>query len=681
MRIFPGAKRSGLFVLSFALFAGLIGATPANAVAGPNSTPNSDSLFSSEAVTSPESLGRVERDAVKAARAQLNQNAVEWGIDPKQFEPSAAIDGVAGMSTVRFTQSINGIEVENSLLALTVNKVGSLLSHTKSISDYSGQSQASISESEATESLKSKLAQDLGLTTDQVVISEINLVIVDSALVDEVPSGQYLAWRASTSVLNDATSISMTYFSEDGKQILSSLPYVRGISAEPFVCDLQVDVATPGYVLPPGVTMDANNNRYVNIAAGGQGMPLCGANTFGRVVPGTADLLPTTALAREGIARTWNYFSSVLGQDINEERFLGNIAPTTNGDATPRISAFINVCATNGTTGACPYGNAFWVPWATPECNSGACSGIFLGQGFDKADDVIAHELAHGVTYALAFSSAMADNSETAALSEAVSDIFGEAMDQLSVAPGEAKDPAWNMGEDVQAGGYRSLKNPRVSKIDKKWRPGDSHDNSGPVNRLAFLLANGGKIGKVKVKALGSNANSITKNGLCDAPGECLGTVRMSQLVFATTSNLTATANYFDFGKQMMNTCSAFVANGTAGFKKSTCKNIGTALKAQGFTKLRVTGTTKLGTVAKGAETIITANVSGTTGSPVVGQEMQLQIKRGSKWKTVAKANSDGTGVVGFVAAWNKSATYRIITKTNSGVFAVNGKSVKVRVK
>jgi hypothetical protein len=197
---------------------------------------------------------------------------------------------------------------------------------------------------------------------------------------------------------------------------------------------------------------------------------------------------------------------------------------------------------------------------------------------------------------------------------------------------------------------------------------------------LAFVLANGGKIGKVKIKALGSNANSVTKNDLCDAPGECIGTARMSQLVFATTSNLTANSNYFDFGKQMMNACSAFVTNGTAGFKKATCKNVGIALKAQGFTNLKVSGMTKLGSVAKSADTIITASVSGSTGSPVVGQEMQLQIKRGSKWKTVATANSDGTGVVGFTAAWNNSATYRIITKTNDGVFATNGKSAKVKV-
>ena len=674
MRIFLGTKRFGLFLISSALFAGLVAAPPANAISGPNSTPNSDSLFSSAVVTSPESLGRVERDAVKAARAHLVNHALEWGVDPGQYQPSSAIDGVAGMSVVRFDQSINGIEVANSLLAVTVNKVGSLLSYTKSISDYSGPAESSITKAEAIDLLKSKLAKQLGTSADQVVVSEIKLVIVDSALVNDVPSGQYLAWRASTSILNDAASVSMTYLSQDGLQVLSSLPFVRGITADPFVCDLQIDVATPGYVLPPGVTMDTSNNRYVNISAGGQGLPLCGASTFGLNAP-------NAEVGKTNIIRTWDYFSSVLGQDINEEKYLGNIAPTVNGDATPRISAFIDICSTNGTTGVCPYGNAFWVPWSSTECSSGACSGIFLGKNFDHADDVIAHELAHGVTFSLAFSSAMADTSETAALSEAISDIFGEAMDQLSVLPGEAADPTWAMGEDAQAGGYRNLQDPDVSKIGKNWAPGDSHDNSGPVNRLAYVLANGGKIGKVKVKALGSTANSSSKDDLCDvAAGECQGIVRMSQLVFATTSNLTASANYFDFGKQMMNACSAFVANGTAGFKKATCKNVASALKAQGFTNLKISGMTKLGKVAKMSDTIITANVSGTTGAPVVGQEMQLQIKRGGKWKTYATANTDGAGVVGFVAAWPASATYRIVTKTNGGVFAATGKSTRVKV-
>jgi Zn-dependent metalloprotease len=424
-----------------------------------------------------------------------------------------------------------------------------------------------------------------------------------------------------------------------------------------------------------GVTIDSSNKRYVNISSASQGMPLCGDQTSGL---GT----PATQVAQAGIERSWSYFNSVLGQDINEEIYLGNVAPLINGNETPRISAFVNVCATNGTQKACPYGNAFWVPWSSADCRSGACSGIYLGEGFDKADDVIAHELAHGVTFSLAFSSAMEDESETAALSEAISDIFGEAMDQLDVQPGEAADPAWNMGEDSKAGGYRSLRNPSVSKISSRWVPRDSHDNSGPVNRLAFLLANGGKVGKVKIKAMGSTANSVTKNNLCEVDlGECTGITRMSQLVFATTSNLTATANYFDFGKQMMNACSALVKNKTPGFTKSTCKNVGVALKAQGFTNFRIVSMTQLGKVTKGSSTRITAKAISSTGERIVGQKMTLQIKRGNSWKSIASSNTNKNGKVAFIAKWNKSASYRVVSRTNSGVFSASSKLGKATVR
>lgn len=675
MRIFLRAKRFGLFLVSFVLFAGLVSGPPANAIAGANQAQNSDSLISSGVVASPESLGYVEKDAVKAARAHLIRNSHEWGVVPRQFRAVAAIDGVAGMSIVRFVQSINGVEVANSLIAITVDKNGSLLSHTISISDYSGPVQSVISAEEATARINEALASDLGVATDKVIVSGLELVIIDDALVDDVPSGKYLAWRANTSIENNVASISMTYLSQDGKKVLSSLPYVRGITADPLVCDLQVDVATPGYVAPPGVTTDASNNRYVNISTAAQGMPLCGINTFGLGAP-------ATEIGKSNIIRTWDYFKTVLGQDINEEKYLGNVAPGVNGDSTPRISAFVDICTTNGATGSCPYENAFWVPWSSTECQSGACSGIFLGKNFDHADDVIAHELAHGVTFSLAFSSAMADNSETAALSEAISDIFGESMDQLSVLQGELADPRWNMGEDAKAGGFRSLRNPSVIKIDSRWKPGDSHDNSGPVNRLAYLLANGGKVGNVKIKALGSNANSVIKNDLCEVDlGECTGIIRMSQLVFATANNLTATSNYFDFGKQMMNACSAFVKNKTPGFKKSSCDNVAAALKAQGFTQFRIVSMTQLGEVTKGSDTRIVAKALSATGEPVVGQKMTLQVKRGDVWKSIVSSNSNANGKVAFTAAWNKSATYRVVSRTNSGVFSATSKLGKATVR
>jgi len=673
VRILPSAKRFGLFLVSFALFVGLVGTAPAGAMSEPKSTTKSDSL------------GLVEHDSVKAATALLNRNADEWEIDPTQFQPSAVIDGVAGLSVVRFTQYIDGIEVANSLLAVTVDKAGLLLSYTKSISDVSSVSSPRINQAQATKTLRSKLAPKFGVSISQVTVSKIKLVIVDSALVDDVPSGKYLAWQASTSIVNDATSISMTYLSQDGNQVLSSLPFVRGITADPFVCDLQVDMNTSGYALPlgvsTGITSETSQNRFLDITAGGRGMPLCGVNTSGKISD-------PENVAVKNVKRTWDYFFKILGQDINEERYLGNIAPVKNGDSVPRISAFIDVCVIyindkGEKVWECPYGNAFWVPWSSPECNSGVCSGIFLGKNFDHADDVIAHELAHGVTFSLAFNSAMADNSETAALSEAISDIFGESMDQLSVLPGEAADPTWTIGEDAQAGVFRNLQNPKVLKIDGNWVPGESHDSSGPVNRLAFLLANGGKVGKTTIKALGSNANSVTANDLCEAPGECLGTVRMSQLVFTTTSNLTATSNYFDFGREMNKACFSLLKAKAAGFTTTTCKSVQTALTAQGFTDAKIY-LKKISTAPKISKPLVlSASMTAINGTKVSGQKMGLQVLVGRKWVTKQTKYTNSSGKVAFSIKLNAKREYRfrVVTFSNSGLYSIKSTTAKTTVR
>lgn len=660
-------KRFGFFLMSFALISGLVSTQPANAISGSNPT-EAGSLFESEVLTSPESLGRIEHNAVKAARTHLVANAAKWGVAPNQFQPSLAIDGVAGISVVRFGQTIASIEVANSLLAVTVNKDGSLLSYTKSISDYSGATKAEVSESQATNILESMLSQSLGISNDQVNVLEMNLVIVDSALVDDVPNGKYLAWRASTSVLNDAASISLTFLSQDGKQILSSLPFVRHISAEPFVCDLQVDPA-PEYILPTGVISDISGNRFVNVLSSPLGLPLCGVNTSGQGVT-------ATEVGKQNINKTWDYFSSVLEQDISEEKYLGNISLSANGDLTPRISAFVNVCATNA---ACPYGNAFWAPWTSSECSSGTCSGIFLGRYFDDTDDVVAHELAHGVTFSLAFRTAMSDVSETAALSEAISDIFGEAMDQLNVVDGETADPAWTLAEDYRVGGIRNLQEPSVIKIDKNWRPIDSHDNSGPVNRLAFLLANGGTVDNVTIAALGSNANSVTVNDLCDDPTECLGTVRMSQLVFATTSNLTATASYFEFGRAMNNACLTLLKVKAAGFTSVSCKSVQSALIAQGFTSSTIAIAKVPAKAKQGKSFTLSATMKAINGTKVSGQKLALQVLLRGKWVTKQSRYTNASGRASFSIRLNtrREYSFRIVTYSQSGLYSIKSNQVK----
>lgn len=679
MKVVRRAKRIGSFPIAFALFAALVAAPPANAVSGSNLPANPEALSAAEVVTSPESLGRIERDAVKAAKAHLAMNGQKWGINASQYRTSVAIDGLAGATVVRFSQFINRIEVANSLLAITVSDHGSLLAYTKSISDYAGRSQAEITKTEATDLLTAKLANRVGVSQELVNISNVDLVIVDSALVNDVPSGKYLAWRALTSIANDASSTSMTYLSQDGDQILSTLPFVREITEDPFVCDLQFDIASSLNV-PTGVVSNGGA-RFINIGSGAQSFPLCGLNTVGRILP-DGKPNPTTEVGTQNIVRTWNYFKSVLGQDINEEKYLGNISQSVNGDLKPRISAFVDICATDGTHGFCPYENAFWAPWHSNECSSSVCSGIFLGANFDHSDDVIAHELAHGVTYSLAFTSPMTDKSETAALSEGISDIFGEAMDQLIVDPGEVADPAWTIGEDVHAGGIRNLKTPIVSKIDKNWKAIDSHDNNGPVNRLAFLLANGGSVGAVKISALGTNANSVTKNDLCDIASECSGTVRMSQLVFATVSNLTPTATYFEFGRAMNNACFALLKANTPGFTTTSCKTVQSALTVQGFTSSSIK-LIKQASAAKPTKPFtFSTSMQAINGTKISGQKLALQVLVGKKWITKQSRVTNATGNAAFSLRFNSRREYniRVVTYSNSGLYSIVSNTAKVKV-
>lgn len=644
MRIFP---KAGIALASLLAVLGSGFSVPANAVLNPN--PSSTSTVGD----SPE---------IQIAQGLLNNHALEWGINAGQFVPTRVIPGQAGMVSVRFVQRINGVEVASSLVAITFSKSGELLSHSVAASDYAATTQARLTQIQA----KTLTSDALSGAGQEVAIERTELVIADSALLNDVVSGQHLVWRSTTSLNGDATTVATTYLDDASGKLLASLPLVRGINTAPFVCDMQVsDVA---YAVPNVTT--TVTGRAVEIGSASLALPLCGATTSGQ---GVAE----TAISSANIVRTWDYFTNYLGVDINEEKYLGNISPTINGGPDPRISAFVNVCAIGNARGVeCPYGNAFWVPWASSDCGSGACSGIFMGQNFDHADDVIAHELSHGVTFSLAFNAGLADNSETAALSEAISDIFGEAVDQLNVDPGEAPDPNWTLGEDVRADGFRNMKSPNVSKIGKNWRPADSHENSGPVNRLAWLLANGGNVGKIKIKPIGTTP----KNGLCSTPADCTAITNVTALTFAATSHITASASYIDFAREFMNACEANVLNGTPGFTKKTCKNVGAAVKAQGFTKFSVTGLTKLGKVAKNSDTSVGATLVSSTGSAFAGQPASLQYKKGGKWKTIASGVTDAGGNISFTVQWTKSVSYRIASKTNGGVFEANSKTAKVKV-
>lgn len=165
------------------------------------------------------------------------------------------------------------------------------------------------------------------------------------------------------------------------------------------------------------------------------------------------------------------------------------------------------------------YDNAFW---NGSQMTYGDGDGRIFTD-FTKSDDVIGHELTHGVTQ---FTAGLDYTDEPGALNESVSDVFGAVFHQWRRDQTVAQ-ANWLIGPDVLgpaalARGYTCLRNmadpgsrhclsPQPSRYDDYVPGGDPHENSGIPNHAFYLAATtiGGraweKAGKVWYAALTSD--------------------------------------------------------------------------------------------------------------------------------------------------------------------------------
>ena len=148
------------------------------------------------------------------------------------------------------------------------------------------------------------------------------------------------------------------------------------------------------------------------------------------------------------------------------------------------------------------YANAFW---------NGYLMVYGDGYGFPLADDVVAHELTHGVTQ---YESNLFYYYQSGAINESFSDLWGEYYDQTNNQGNDALNVKWLIGEDVPVlGALRSMSNPpalgdpdRMSSLYYYKDVGDSggvHTNSGVNNKAVYLMVDGGTFNNRTVSPLG----------------------------------------------------------------------------------------------------------------------------------------------------------------------------------
>src|SRR5262245_24882367 len=198
------------------------------------------------------------------------------------------------------------------------------------------------------------------------------------------------------------------------------------------------------------------------------------------------------------------------------------------------------------------YANAFW---------NG--SQVIFGDafGFPLADDVVAHELAHGLTQNTV---SLFNIHQSGAISESLSDLWGELVDQTNSRGNDGPDVRWLIGEDIAGlGAVRNMSDPAAfGHPDRMTSPlyqagdddnGGIHANSGVNNKAAFLMVDGG-----------------TFNGQTVVP---LGIEKTARIYFeAQTNLLTSSADYEDLFHALFQACSNLV--GTAAIVVADCDEV-----------------------------------------------------------------------------------------------------------
>lgn len=222
----------------------------------------------------------------------------------------------------------------------------------------------------------------------------------------------------------------------------------------------------------------------------------------------------------------------------------------------------------------CPLINAGWDPNARQ---------MVYGAGYPHADDVVGHELTHGVTQ---FESNLFYYFQSGAINEALSDLFGEFIDQSNNAGNDVDAVRWIVGEDlpIEISGTpiprRSLSNPpsipQQLWLNGPWlSPPDSvasnnfycgdydgggvHFNSGVLNKAGYLMSEGGTF----------NQQTVSKIGITN-------TAKI--LYEAQTNLLTAASDYQNLFDVLQQACTNLI--GINGINSTTCAGVRNAVLA-----------------------------------------------------------------------------------------------------
>jgi Zn-dependent metalloprotease len=450
-----------------------------------------------------------------------------------------------GRSALRYQQLHEGVPVLGGELVVNITERGQLISINGEISpNLSVDTEAQISAAQAQEVAIAAIGRAHGLPKTALDASQPELWIFDERLLLPSTRPPELVWRMEVRATNGAPVNELVLINAETGGISLHFNQIDTHWRAPNGNRPQRDLRLPpmdaaSYAPPPGLravlgvpmyeTYDANN---------GTGLP--GAFVCDESTPAcTSGSNPHADAAHAFALDTYQFYETHHSRDsINGSGMT--IVSTVHYDSV--------------------YPNAFWDPLLLQMVYGDAF-------GFPLADDVVGHELTHGVTQ---FTSNLFYYYQSGAINESFSDLWGEFVDQTNGSGTDTAGVKWLVGEDVSGlGAIRDMEDPtsfgdpdRVGSGLYHLAESDNggvHINSGVNNKAVFLLTDGGAF----------NGHTVT----------ALGITKVAAIYYEAQTNLLFSgADYKDLYFLLYQACLSLV--GTNGIVPADCDEVQDAVDA-----------------------------------------------------------------------------------------------------
>jgi bacillolysin len=361
----------------------------------------------------------------------------------------------AGSRAVHLQQVVNGVPVTAGELAVDIDRGGNVLSvNGETLPGAAPSTTPTVGAAAARDAAVAATAKAHGVAAATLDATTPKLEIYDNRLLGAPGLDRaLLVWHAD----------------------------VRGMAGDPFDDLVFVDAHTGGVALRFD-QLEAAKTRHVcdrnNVVNANPACTSPYTRTEGQGPTGIADV----DRAYDYAGATYDFYSSRFGRDSIDGHGLV-------------LNNTVRFCP---SASQCPYRNAFWDG-----------SEMVFGAGF-TADDVVGHELTHGVTES---ESHLLYYFQSGAINESMSDVFGELIDLTDGLGNDAANVRWLLGEEVPGGAIRNMQNPpQFGQPDKMTSTlyfggntdnGGVHTNSGVGNKAASLLVDGGTFNGRTVTGLG----------------------------------------------------------------------------------------------------------------------------------------------------------------------------------